>query len=540
MSKTTSSKLKKLRDQFAENLGDVDDLEIVMDADGIKRIHGTIIVNQVMYKVSITRNETLTRKSTIDGKPPRRKPLYTGTVSIISYETNKVLLSETRRRAREAADRSATGKDIYATIPYQCNSPAPAEIIMILRRQIDTLYAKNEDQLNAELKKWISPDQLTSMLACRKYLGTFLSLAFPGSDRNPERYDQIIEVFKLLPSLPFGQLKVKEVSKILDSAHVSIAKTELCYRFAAYLLNHNFCTGKNPFTQQEKREYTVEELEKRAFTSHVLTMDCFAKIVEFMNRDISGLFCAIALLLSGYTLSELVTFCWRDLEFLSPRDFVILHMRKDELVAAIHDFSRPLIPDSALYLRKVYDSLCKQYGHEAVADYYIASEDPAAGKAPDRTLISVTAHNFLVRAGYVGRIGAPGRPSKTEDPIPIQIFNDNYHAMLYKAGLKDDPDTLCFLRAVLFQSSTYTSYESHTSPSAQKRNYTILKSLSTVKKLSSIPESTDENGNTRYTATPKTNHEVARIYGKIEIPPGKKLIIRCAHGVTGPIDRVEP
>ena len=537
MSNSIEKKLEKTRALFKEGLGDIDELIIEMDKNDIVKIHGMIIANQVMFKVSINRNISLQRSTKTEGKEPSRKPLFTGTISIISFETNKVLLSETRRRARKNANLDATGKNIYATIQYQCDSDDPSRIIRILRRQIDTLYVKNEDQLNMELKRWIQPDQITPMLACQKHLSQFLTLAFPNSDQNSKRSDQIIEVFELLPHLPLGKLDSKEIRSILDKEHVSIAKAELCYRFTAYLLNHNYCEGRNPFPPSEKREFTTEGLNKRAFTTHLLSLECVTKIFELLNRELSSLYCAIALLLSGFSLSEIVTFRWRDIEFLTPKDYVILHFRKDELVAAIHDFSRPLIPDSALYLRKVYDSLCDHYGPEAIANLYIAAEGHDAEKAPDRKQITAIARNFLVLAGYRGRISAPGRPSEDEDPIPVQVFRDNYHALLYKAGLWDDPDTLCFLRGVLFQSSTYTNYESHTSPSAQKRFYTILKSLSTVKKLSSIPETTSNKGTTRYVATPKTNHEVVRIYGSIEVPPGKKIIIKCTHGVRGPISK---
>ena len=192
-----------------------------------------------------------------------------------------------------------------------------------------------------------------------------------------------------------------------------------------------------------------------------------------------------------------------------------------------------------MYLRRVYDSLCEQYDSEDVAASYIASE-VHSGVAPDRKMISITARNLLIRAGFVGRISVPGRTADDEETIPIQIFRNNYHAALYiKAGLWDDPDTLSFLRGVLFESSTYTNYESHTSLSAQERLYTILKSISTEKKLSPVPESTTEDGKICFTATPKSNHEVVRVHGTLTLLPGQKLVMCCPHGVCGVVEKHE-
>ena len=527
--------MKKVEKIFSDYLDDIDDLKIETDQDGISSIYGLVILNNIAYKVSVRRSETDFRKPKKEGRPPVARPLYTGTISIISIVTNRVLLSEMKRRKRVESGREYKDKDIYASITYQCNSADPHDIAAILRRQIDTLYRENCAQLKDEVMRWIRPDQLTPELAYLKYVDEYLSMEHRGSEHNEKRKKQIQEVFSLLPCCPLGKLKSRDVDAILEKKHISLTKIELCSSFVSYLIGRDYYPGRNPFPSEAKRELTPEALDKKAFTSYGLSVSVFNKLVELIDRGFGGLYCAVALLLSGFFLQDIINFRWRDLEFKSSeKDFVIVHFRKDELVAAIHDFSRPIIPDSALYLRKVYKQLCNQYGKEAAANFYIASEDPAAGIMPDREKISVQARNLLVRAGHKGRLSAPGRLANEEEHISIELLRNNYQSMLLKAGLQNDPDTYRYLCGTLLRSTTYTNYESHTSPAAQYRFYTILKTLSTEKKMPRDVERR-EDGYIHLTIYPKTNHEVVRLIGSLELGPGEKIIIRSKHGITGSI-----
>ena len=102
-----------------------------------------------------------------------------------------------------------------------------------------------------------------------------------------------------------------------------------------------------------------------------------------------------------------------------------------------------------------------------------------------------------------------------------------------KCGLKDDPDTLSFLSSVLYRSSTYTSYESHTSKEAAPRLYQVLKPLSVEKKLDKKSGEHTKGGKVAYEAWPKTNHEAARVTGRIKLKPGQQLTVVSEHGAKG-------
>ena len=108
--------------------------------------------------------------------------------------------------------------------------------------------------------------------------------------------------------------------------------------------------------------------------------------------------------------------------------------------------------------------------------------------------------------------------------------------LISKAGLKDDADTYHFLAGLVYRSSTYTNYESHTSPEAQYRLYTILQSLNVEKPIRQITERHCTEDKLVYRAVPKTNHEATQVLGTIVLRPGEEIRVRVPHGITGRIE----
>lgn len=530
MGKTTPE--KKI---LAAALGDVDELIIDLDALGIIRLKGSVLTGGVYYNLRLRRNDSHDPDSSTSLPA---KYLYTGTVSMIDPSTNRVLVSEIRRR--KWADRGKTGidKDFYASITLRFNETAIKKIASLIRQKIDDLYEENKSQYEAISRSTMTPDQVTPLFAVNNYADTFLSVTYSPSGENDARKRSIHKVFSLLPSIPFKQMNKRAVTSALRVNSVTENNINLCYLFVAYLIYHKKIDGVNPFPEMSSQEISQEKRDQKAFTISELTLDNFKKLFELMNNTISTVYCGIALLASGFSASEVLSLKWSDIEFkLGFADFVIVFYLRDQVTVAKHDFSRPVIPDCALYLRKVYEHLCEEYGADTVKSWHIVTKDRSEDKRLSTKELSSEANDLLVRAGYVGRLSSSGRPDENQEPIPIRLLTLNYRRMLLSAaGLASDDDTYNFLCGTLLRSSTFTNYESHTSPEAQYRLYKILLPISVEKSLPSKSGLQNTKEGTAYLATPKTNHEVAQLTGTIDLEPGQSITIRVPSGVTGPID----
>ena len=549
---------KGTKNPFDKFFDDVEELKVTRDNEGILSVTGRATLSNTLYKITIYRNDPLAEDSTSagedssgedipskKGKKTSKKPLYTGTISIVSLESNNVLISEAKKRKKGITEDLSTKKrselkSLYASITFRCNCADENIIASRLRRQVDKLYLENEAQLNAEWAKTMTPDQVTPSFAAEKYMDDYLSLT--SGTYNPDLYDakkrKIQKVFKLLPSIPFSKLSPREVSAILKRENVPSGNIELCHRFVDYLISRKKCTGKNPFPSESSKPISYERLNKNAFSSHEISREVFEKMFQLINNKISTVYCGIALLASGFTLVDLDDLKWGDIEFVPGyNDFAVIHIRRDQLIVAKHDFSRPAIPDTAMYLRKVYDKLCEEHGAEVVKAWYVVTTEHSKNKPLDHKALTEEVNNILVRAGYVGRLVSPGRPNSDQEPIPLSLLRTNYQRRLFSdAGLANDADTANFLSGILLESSTFINYESHTSPEALYRLYKVLKPISVEAPIKQPRKERETKNALIYTAAPKTNHEVVRPSGTIELKPGDKIIIRIPSGAHGHID----
>lgn len=516
---------------FQEALGDISELAISVDQVGITDLKGIAITGGVSYKITIRRNE---RPDPDNGKDPPPKYLYSGTISMIDPENNRVLVSEERKRKRNKAGRD---KDCYASRSFRSNENDAKKLASKIRNQIDDLFEENKSQYEAINRRTMTPDQVTPLFACYNYLDGFLAITHPNSRHNDSRKRNIQKVFSLLPNVPFKSIKKREVTAILQKNSVTSDNTSLCRVFVEYLKRYNKIEGGNPFPPESPRQVPREKMEKDAFTSSCLSKEVFAKLFHLMNKKASTVYCGIALLASGFPATEVLSLKWSDIDFVSGyEDFAIAHIRRDQLIVAKHDFSRPVIPDCALYLRKVYNKLTKEYGEGEVRSWHIVTTERSRDKPLLTNDLALEVNDLLVRAGYNGRLAQPGRPTN-ETPIPISLLINNYRKkLIFEAGLASDGDTYNFLCGTLLKTSTYTNYLSHTSPEASYRLYKILKPLSVETRLTSKSGIQNAKDGLLYLARPNTNHEIAQLIGSIDLKPGQSITVRVPSGVTGTID----
>ncbi len=512
---------------------DGEEISTKTDDEGITEIRG------IGYCLSVPLKLTITRTDLSSGSPERKrpKPLYTGTISIVDPATSKVMLSEVRRRLLENKGKAPSKKDTYASITFQCNSSEPTVIASKLTQQINTLIETNKSQLKDSIKRAMTPEELTLQEAADYYLFDFLKQAYPQSsaENNTKRTNKLQKAIKFFPYVPISQLKPRQVSNIIAVHHITDSASDLCFLFVEYLINMKKCIGSNPFPSPSKREPSAASIQHSAFAMQELGDATFERMFFLLNKAISSINCAIALLASGFPLSDIRALTWADIEFKSKKDFVVIHIKRDYATVSKHDYSRPAIPDTALYLRRAFDQFTQERGKETVLKEKIISSNL------NNQFIASEVRNILVRSGFSGELSTPGRPEKDREVIPVGILQSNYQrALISKAGLKDDPDTFHFLSGMIFKSSTFTSYESHTSPEALERLYTILLPISSEKRINRKTKCEVVGGEMVYTAVPKTNHEAVRVSGTVTLKAGERIVIKVPHGVKGVVEIVKP
>lgn len=513
---------KTIRQTFA----DAEELAIEQDKEGILKLKGIVVVEGISFRVSVKRNSSGNGDGAHEASSPKYKYLFTGSVSTLDPSTTRVMLSEKKRREKEEMGLSCKDKDIYATAKIRCDSTDPQKLADTILGRIMALICQDKSQLDQALLRAMTPDQLSLPLAVEQYASDFLRRTYPSSapEKHAKRLTQLQRTLSKFPATPISKLGKRHANAILNEIHATDVSVKLCFLFVEYLLQMHKCSGANPFMMPSSRKPSG----RNALVQQELGDAVFEKLFEFLNRQLSPTSVVIALAASGFPLADIKDLSWGDLEVVPGyKDLLIAHIRREYAAVSKHDFSRPVIPDAALLIRRVIRELKKQTPAEDLADQNIWPKDL------DNKAINNEIRNLLVRAGFAGGFSAVGRPSEDAVDIPAGILQTNYKRMLYaKAGLTDDPDTYNFLCGTMYKSSTYTNYESHTGADSMLRLYQFLKPLSTEKNLGKASDYYDGD-KTLYEAWPTTNHEAAHVTGQIKLKAGQQLRIRSAHGFTG-------
>ncbi len=519
--------MKKEESILRRTLGDTEELKIVVDDQGIREIKGTAIAQGIAFRISVSRNASGNTLPKAEKNEPKYKPLYTGTVSVLDPASTKVMLSETAKRRMEEKGKPYKDKDIYASKKIHCDSADALKVANSILSKMESLICENKSQLDQALVKAMTPDQLTLPFAGEQYRYDFLRMTYPkaSSEANNKRAQQLLRILSKFPMIPISELSTRTVNTVLKETKASDEVIRLCHLFIEYLLQMRKYVGSNPFVLPSTRESNT----KNVFKQQELGDAVFANMFRLLNKELLAINVVIALAASGFPFEDIKPLTWRDIEFVTGyTDFAIVHIRRDYAAVSKHDFSRPMIPDSAEFVRKFYKDLSTSKSAGELADTKIWPD------GVNNQIVNNEIRNLLVRAGFSGVFSAPGRPGEDQIEIPARILQTNYQRMLAaKCGLKDDPDTLSFLSGIIYRSSTYTSYESHTSREAALRLYQILKPLSVEKKLDKKSGEHRSDGKAAFEAWPKTNHEAARVTGKIKLKPGQRLTVVSEHGAKG-------
>lgn len=506
---------------------DSEELVIEQDKEGILRLKGVVVAEGISFNISVRRNNSGNTASVHGTSPSAYKYLYTGTVSTLDPSTTNVMLSEAKRRDKEENRIPFKPKDIYATKKIRCDSADPQELVSDITSKISALIEEDRSQLDQALLQAMTPDQLSLPFAAEMHASDFLRLAYPNAtpETNAKRFAQLQRTLSKFPTTPIAKLGKRQVNTILNRIHATDEAVKLCFLFVEYLLQMRKCSGPNPFTMPETRKNS----RRNALVQQELGDAVFEKMFELLNKKAYPMAVIIALNASGFPPADIKGMRWNDLEIIPKyKDFVIAHIQREYAAVSKHDFSRPVIPDAALLIRRMLQELKKQTTMEELADQEIWP------KGLDNKAVNNEIRNLLVRADFGGDFNAVGRPIEDDVDIPSGILLTNYKRMLYsKCGLKDDPDTYNFLCGTLYKSSTYTSYESHTWKDSMLRLYQYLKPLSTTKKLGKASGYRTEGEKVIYEAWPDTNHEAANLRGLVRLRPGEKAAICCPHGASG-------
>ena len=510
-----------IRSVFDDGTG----LDIAVKAGEILAIHGLAEYNSITARLSIERKDT--------------GALYRGTISIINPATGRVLVSEVKRRARTEAGKPTDDRYCYASEEVKCNSNDPKFLADSIKQHITSLIEENLEQLKGALRVALPPDVITPFLAAQLYVEDFLSRNYPDSppENNHRRAATIRKYCGLMANLPMRDFTAKDIDRFVRQHKISDDHYRLLSGFWSHSLRTKVYSGELPFTTENHRKrISYDTQNRKASIAETLTSEQLSKAFELINHeDIpKGIHCGFALIASGFTPEDALEKTWRDIAFRRATDRAWVNHQRPELAGSMHDFSRPMAPESARFLRKVRNYLRANYG-DAYLDWPIVFDGlPPNNKAFDTKTLTSAIRNLLIRAGVPNDMFDSGK--YTRESVAVALLHNTYeHHLRFVCGLNSDDDTREYLLGHKLRSSTFTAYVCHTDSTAQEHLHTALQPMAAPRKYIAPKSPQPSPGRAINAFFPDMTNQRVHVTARIKLGPRESLSIQCPHGVIGTV-----
>lgn len=497
---------------------------------------------------------------------------FRGTIRAISPIDNSILQvigQEKKNRLKRYSEEDLQKKKNLSSLLYvscELNTSAQEEekICEYIHSRAVRLFTENAPLITARYRLATSPDRITPALACVLYVDDFLSERFADKantekdeaeleKQKQKETDALIDFFcyfldNTVPMSGYSSQKHKlqaQFSAYQDRLGKKFTRATkgLIQRYWQYCLSRNICIGCNPLAEEHTARKSDKVAAAKADRPDVMSSDLQRKWEDYILTNPTGEACGLALMYSGFSAADACSFRWRDI-LLDPvrDDFVCVKYIRPDLAGTLHDFTRPLIPTSAVTLRLRYLELLATFTAEEVSAMPVASLLKDTHKAIQKDYLVQLAKKALAGVGLLTDNIRRGQRQLPVSSINTTILQKTYEYNLRnKCGISDDGTFLFLLGRSLSSLVTYSSYTSLACPEGLERLYTLLRPCACRHKNevenSTVPQAVDEHTE-QLVFTPEFTNRRISVSTVLTLRPGEEFILKCPHGVTGDIDVV--
>lgn len=485
---------------------------------------------------------------------------FRGTISIMSPTHPTRVLQASSRQSEQASSRK-----LKLSLELNISTCEKEKILEYIHKRAVELFIANDELILSQYRLPASRDRITPALACVLYADDYLTLryaekTFAGqSEEDLEKLneqkamekDALLDFYCNLDNTismsDYSSTHAHKLQRLFQSYREKLgkkltrARKSLLRSFWQYCLTRDICDGDtNPLEEEptvSKRSMTAAT---KADRTDVMSSAVQRNLEEAMSNNPTGEACALALLYSGFSAIDTCRFCWHDIIFDPNRpDFVCVKFIRGDLSGTLHDFTRPIVPASALVLRLRYLALLQTSTSKEVAAMPVASQLKDPSKAISKDYLIQLAKKSLAAAGFLSD-NARGQKQLPISAINTSVLQSTYEYNLrHMCGITDDGTFLFLLGHSVSSLVTYAHYTSLTCPEGLERLYTLLKpcaarhknEVSDIIEPRPIGEALEE-----LVAMPEWSNQRINVGCTITLQPGEEFSLECAHGVTGEIN----
>lgn len=430
-------------------------------------------------------------------------------------------------------------KDKIATVKYReigTKYESKAKIERYIRGKAATIFSDNALTFNKLLKKTVKPDTVSADLAGYLYGVEFIKYRFAKSNKEEtmqKKLRRLTELLAALPPSPMAGIKTGEIAVRLEK-HPVLDFT-LLSDFWDYCILQHYCVGGNPVHIPKSEGASDTEKQNRLKKLTRVPERNLQQMNRALRDSHGGSDCGVALLESGISAKVACDLRWSDIKW--PTDdpaYALVTLDRPSVMCAIHNYTRPLLPDAALVLYYRREELLKKYSMEAFLELRVVSFKRDPTKAMQPSALIQEAKQQLVKAGITENKLLQAKECRS-DPISARILAETYKDLLIKVcGIEEGSGTYQFLLGQAIHNDVSSSnYLSFTSPEGSLRLYKYLRATAPPVQYESLLTLEETAKRTRYHVLPESSDRCAGMITDVILQPHEALKIRADSGLTG-------
>lgn len=497
------------------------------DKNGKIKVEGQYICHSLPCKFSLTSRD--------NGRYALR-----GTIRAL--DSNGRVLKKRGKEAKEILSsfsedqRSRDHRKLSVMKEIQCSSTNDDNIKNSIASAAEKLYLENKTLMSVQIEALANAESITPYIAAQLYADEYVTEYHPGLLN--ERFEAIAKKLqrdcKRLPAIAMCEFTPAKMKAFIKSSGMGISAQKELYAFFGFCIDYGVYDGSNPVEKPTKKKNRGKINQVAATRPDELTPGLQDLFYEKIEGNITASKVAVAILASGINPKEIVKLKWKDLIFKEEEDYVIVRLERLSKLSATHNYSRPLLPRSALVVRGYYNHV-KAISGRTMSEKYVFPQVKNKKKHIDPATIIEDATRILtsigVGYGIMGELHVENRKIAAAKKILHNTYQRNIRDV---CALESDPGTVNFLLKRPFGSDvTSDSYTAFTSEAGLKRLYDILKILRKTEKYENTYDEQYEDEKIIRSYFPNTNKECLGLNGEIIVAPGKEIVFSCEHGFDG-------
>ena len=507
------------------------DFHLYTDTQGDRvKMEGDYTYHGIRFEFSLNKQGTSDEQ---EGQQKRKK--YRGRITVTSPTTGHPMPFVVNHPYAKTKEKQKT-KVKFRQI--SSDSQSPKKVKESVHEAAQEIYSDNALSFARLVKNTIGPNTIQPELAGDLYAQEYIKYRYGKTNTEEtlkKKLKKLLDTLAAMPFKPMSEISTAEASKALEK-HPKV-DISLISDFWDYCILYHYCDGNNPVIVPAAENSSAKSKQNKLQKLTRVPKQNLQSLNEILRKNPSGPDCGVALMESHVSAKLACELRWKDITW--PTDdpsYAIGAFDRPDVMCAVHNYSRPLLPITALVLFARHEALRDQFPEEELREMFVVSTRSDPCKPMQPSALVQESKRLLLLAGVDQNKLLQAKESRA-DPVSARIMMETYKDLLLRTcGVEEGSGTQKFLCGMSINNDVSSSnYLSFSDPVGHKRLWKYLRATAprTVYEETLCCESEGEHD--IFHVKPETSDFCAGLLSNTLLLPGQEIVLSAESGLSGSV-----